>query len=74
MTLGFQLAFNYLLGDEGHKFTNDPDDSGGPTKFGITKKAYEAYWKCSATDEQIENMTEQTAMTASTPTSGGSPP
>lgn len=26
----------YLLADEGNRFTNDPDDSGGATKWGVT--------------------------------------
>ena len=62
MTPNFQAAFDYLLGDEGRKYTNDPDDSGGPTKFGITKATFEAYWQREAADTEIENMTEQTAM------------
>jgi lysozyme family protein len=61
MTPKFDGAFNYLLGDEGRKYTNDPNDSGGPTKFGITKRTYEAFFKKSVPDSEIENMTEDTA-------------
>lgn len=40
----FELGFAYLISkDEGSTYTNDPDDAGGPTKFGVTLKAYEAY-------------------------------
>lgn len=39
----FDYAFAYLLGDEGRTYTNRPNDPGGPTKFGVTLKAYKAY-------------------------------
>lgn len=32
----FPSAFKYTIGNEGSTYTNDPNDSGGPTKFGIT--------------------------------------
>jgi type VI secretion system secreted protein VgrG len=33
----FDKAFDYAMRNEGHsKYTNDPDDRGGPTKWGIT--------------------------------------
>lgn len=58
----FDVAFKYLLGDEGTKYTNDPHDSGGPTKFGITKKTYEEFFnKENVPDSEIEFMTEWTA-------------
>lgn len=63
MTPSFQKAFNYVLGDEGRKYTNDPNDKGGPTKFGVTKKAFEAYFKREALISEIENMSESTAGT-----------
>jgi lysozyme family protein len=36
----FDYSFERLMILEGHKFTNDPDDKGGPTKFGISSLAY----------------------------------
>jgi len=31
-----QAAFDFTMKEEGAKFTNDPDDRGGPTKMGLT--------------------------------------
>lgn len=44
-TTAFDEAFSELMDDEwrraGHKsYVNDPDDPGGETKFGITKRSY----------------------------------
>ncbi len=39
----FDRAFKIVLEDEGHEYTNDPADSGGPTKYGVTLSAYRAY-------------------------------
>lgn len=55
------VAFNYLLGDEGTKYTNDPADSGGPTKFGITKKTYETFFGHVVNDDEIKSMTSAVA-------------
>ncbi len=56
------VAFNYLVDtDEGSKYTNDPDDSGGPTKFGITKATYEEFFKVAVSDDVIAEMTPETA-------------
>ncbi|MBF0589029.1 MAG: glycoside hydrolase family 108 protein [Magnetococcales bacterium] len=35
----FQLCFDRLIGHEGG-YVNDPDDPGGETKFGISKRSY----------------------------------
>lgn len=43
MTDNFTFAFSYLIQDEGTRFVNDPRDSGGPTKFGITMVSYSAF-------------------------------
>lgn len=51
------VAFNYLiLEDEGSKYTNDPRDPGGPTKWGITLKTYQEFYNTVATPEMIEQM------------------
>ncbi len=39
----FDEAFAYILKNEGVDYTNDPKDSGGPTKFGITQRDFEIY-------------------------------
>lgn len=50
-------AFRYLFKNEGTVYTNDPDDAGGPTKFGITKKTYEKFFGHAVQNSEIENMT-----------------
>jgi lysozyme family protein len=37
--MDFQEALEFVLSREGH-YSNDPDDPGGETKFGISKKQY----------------------------------
>lgn len=32
-----------ILAEEGYKYTNDPNDAGGPTKYGITRATLEAW-------------------------------
>lgn len=53
----FDAAFRYLFKNEGSVYTNDPDDSGGPTKYGITKKTYERFYGIEVDDAEIEAMT-----------------
>ena len=36
----FKKAFDDLINWEGEQYTKDPDDPGGETKFGISKKAF----------------------------------
>lgn len=36
--IDFDQAFKYTLGNESDKYTDDPNDPGGPTKYGITLK------------------------------------
>lgn len=50
----FNRCFQKLMVLEGfEKYTNDPDDPGGPTKFGFSQLGYP--------DEDIENMTLERA-------------
>src|SRR3990170_3570420 len=42
-------------------FNNDPDDKGGPTKYGITISTFEHYYKKKATIEDIESLTKEQA-------------
>jgi len=48
----FEVALNFVLKWEGG-YVNDPRDSGGETKFGISKKAYP--------NLDIKNLTQQQA-------------
>lgn len=60
-SLAFDQAFIYLLENEGASFTDDPDDSGGATKFGITKATYEHYVGEMVATAEIQSMTADTA-------------
>ena len=42
MNENFESAFRFLMKHEGVRYTNDPDDPGGATKFGITLAAARA--------------------------------
>ena len=57
MTINFDLGFTYLMHDEGTKYTNDPRDPGGPTKFGITLVAYQNFLKRLVTAVEIQALT-----------------
>lgn len=48
----FDIAFSKTIGHEGG-YVNDPDDKGGETNFGISKRSYP--------DEDIKNLTLQRA-------------
>lgn len=50
-----------ILKVEGEKYTNDPKDSGGPTKWGVTQGAYSTYLKRPASIEEIQNLTRTQA-------------
>lgn len=39
MTSNFDQAFNFTIGSEGG-YVNDPNDPGGETKYGISKRSY----------------------------------
>ena len=47
-------ALKFTLKWEGSQYTNDPNDPGGETKWGISKAAYP--------DEDIENLTRERAL------------
>lgn len=56
MNTYFDWAFNYLLKDESTKYIDDPRDSGGPTKFGITLLSYSAYTKRKVEASELKNL------------------
>lgn len=50
--MNFDIAFDRLMGHEGG-YVNDPDDPGGETKWGISKRSYP--------NEDIKNLTREQA-------------
>lgn len=62
MKSNFEQAFKWLMIDEGG-YTNDPADSGGATKYGITIGDYRRYIKSDATPEDVKTLTQAQAKT-----------
>jgi lysozyme family protein len=50
-----------VLEREGAKFTNDPNDSGGPTKWGITQATLSKWLGRPATIDDVRNLTRENA-------------
>lgn len=50
-----------ILAAEGSTYTNDPSDSGGPTKYGITQKTLSDFRGVKVTPEDVRNLTEKEA-------------
>ncbi len=46
---------------EGSKYTNDPKDSGGPTKYGVTQATLSRYRKRQVTPSEVAALTESEA-------------
>lgn len=54
----------HIIADEGgEKFTCNPADPGGATKWGITARGIRDYWNHEATPEQIQTLTHDDAVT-----------
>lgn len=58
----FDKVIPLLLKDEGG-YSNDPNDAGGPTNFGITLTDYRKYIKSNGTANDVRNMTVDQAKT-----------
>lgn len=56
MKSNYQYALTQLLKDEGG-YTNNPNDKGGPTNYGITIADYRKYIKQDGTAQDVKNMT-----------------
>jgi len=56
----FPEAFAYTLGNEGG-FTNDPNDYGGPTNWGIIQSEYSRYIGHPASIDEIKHMPKEHA-------------
>ncbi len=50
-------ALAYLFEDEGTSYTDDPNDSGGPTKYGVTQKSYISFLGRWVSPDEIEALT-----------------
>lgn len=50
-----------ILEREGSKYTNDPADKGGPTKYGITQKTLSDYRGRPVTADEVSRLTEPEA-------------
>jgi lysozyme family protein len=50
------------MGNEGTAFVNNPFDSGGPTKYGITMSSYKSFFGAPVSVSDIENLTPDEAM------------
>lgn len=61
MTKTVANIINGILAREGDAYTNDPADSGGPTKFGITLATLRAAHGQTSTAEDVENLTRAEA-------------
>lgn len=57
MMSGFNTEWDALIKVEGREFTDDPLDSGGATKFGVTEKTARAY----GYDGEMRDLPEETA-------------
>lgn len=56
-----EQIINRILDVEGEKFTNDPADSGGPTKWGITQAALSDWMGRPATVAEVSALKRATA-------------
>lgn len=53
----FEAALNYVFENESTLYTDNPHDSGGPTKFGVTLWTYSAFLGRSVLPQEIEELT-----------------
>jgi lysozyme family protein len=56
-----QIIADIILAEGGDKYTNKPNDSGGPTKFGITLKALSDYRGRACTEQDVMDLQEPEA-------------
>lgn len=60
--MNFDQAFEHVIVAEGgDKYTNDPFDHGGPTKYGITQATLSAFRGKPVSESDVKNLTEQEA-------------
>lgn len=59
--MSIDSIINGIIDRESPDYTNDPKDSGGPTKFGITQRTLARYRAMPVTAEQVEKLTRPEA-------------
>jgi lysozyme family protein len=59
--VSIDAVINGILDREGDAYTNDPKDSGGPTKYGVTQATLSRYRALQVTPEQVERLTRPEA-------------
>ena len=59
--MSIDSIINGVLEREGEKYTNDPNDSGGPTKWGITQFTLAEFWQRAVTPEDVRTLTRTDA-------------
>ena len=60
MQATYDQAMAQVFSDEGG-YTDDPNDPGGPTNYGITIEDARMYWKSDATADDVRNMPKSVA-------------
>ncbi len=55
-------CIDFVLKNEGSEYTNDPEDSGHATRWGITQEDLSRFMGHSASEDDVRNMTKDTAM------------
>lgn len=56
-----EKSIDYVIENEGTEYTDDENDSGGPTRYGITQEDLSRYLGRSASPQEVRNMDRQTA-------------
>lgn len=59
MSENLKLALEYLFQNEGDQYVDNPSDSGGPTKFGVTEKMYSRYLGRLVTVNEMQFLTKE---------------
>lgn len=59
MSDNLKLALEYLFKNEGDRYVNNPSDSGGPTKFGVTEKLYSVFLGRLVTNQEMQSLTKE---------------
>lgn len=59
--MSIETIIDGVLDREGEAFTDDPNDAGGATRFGITQRTLSAYLGRPATVEEVKALTRETA-------------
>ena len=54
-------AISALIGKEGYRYSDRPEDAGGPTKYGITLRTLSIYRGGTVTPEDVKNLSVEEA-------------